>query len=242
MFPTYNSLAEVPEAFREHYVMKGGKAVPEVSTDHPLVTNNATLKTEKETAETKAAAAEVRATKAEGDLASATILPRGKRAVDASDAELLDAVKAAGVTKPEDFNTLTTEHGNYKAQAEAAEANAHATSIGEAMKWDKEKTALLVPAVYDLSQVQVRDGKDGAKEVVAKVKQADGSFIEKPFSEVVTATPTLSALVPSLTAGKQPDGTELPAHGAGGGSGKTNVADSYFASVDAAPKPKQAAA
>jgi hypothetical protein len=219
MFPNYNTLDEVPEEFRKHYVMRGGKAVPEVSNDHPLVTNNATLKAEKETAETRAASAEARATKAEGDLASASILPRGKRAVDVADAEFIDGVKSEGVTTLDAFKTLKTEHGNYKQKAEESEREKHAAAVGEAMRWDKGKTALLVPAVFDLSQVQVRDGKDGAKEVIAKVKQADGSFVEKPFAEVVTATARLSALLPSLTAAKQSDGTELPEHGAGGGGG-----------------------
>jgi hypothetical protein len=242
MFPTYNSLAEVPEAFREHYVMKGGRAVAEVSSDHPLVVNNAALKTEKETAEQQRDEANRKKGEAESALASASVVPRGHDTVPKGDAELVRAVKEAGVTSVEAFNTLKTEHGDFKQKAEEAEKSKHAASVGEVMGWDKEKTALLVPAVFDLSQVQIRDGADGKKEAVAKVKQSDGSLIEKSLADVVKTTPALAALQPSLAASSQPTGTPLPGHGAGGGSKPPNVAESYFASVDAPPKPRQAAA
>jgi hypothetical protein len=166
----YDKLDDVPEALREHYRKSGDRFVPEVSDDHPLVTQKATLLNEKKAADDKA-------TKLEADLQS-----------------------AGGVTKPEEFDALKTEHAGFKAKAEQADAAAHAAQIGEAMKWDREKTARLVPKVFDLSQVEIRDGKDGKKELIARVKQADGSAVEKPFADVVKATPELSDLLPALAA------------------------------------------
>jgi hypothetical protein len=191
----YDKLDDVPEALREHYRKSGDRFVPEVSDDHPLVTQKATLLNEKKAADDKA-------TKLEADLQSARAgnLPRGQRAVPAADAELIERVKAGGVTKPEEFDALKTEHAGFKAKAEQADAAAHAAQIGEAMKWDREKTARLVPKVFDLSQVEIRDGKDGKKELIARVKQADGSAVEKPFADVVKATPELSDLLPALAA------------------------------------------
>lgn len=217
MFSTFNSLAEVPEAFREHYVMKGGKAVAEVSSDHPLVLNNATLLNEKTAAETKATSAETKALGLQADLdsAKASTLPRAHQAVPNADADLLRAVKEAGITKLEDFTTLKDEHATLKVKDAEVVKVKKAEEVGEAMGWDKAKTALLVPKIYDLSQVEVRTGADGKKTAVEKVKQADGSFVEKPFADVVSKTPDLAALAPSLAT---QSGTKVLGSTAGGGS------------------------
>jgi len=214
MFPTYNSLAEVPEAFREHYVMKGGKAVAEVSPDHPLVVNNATLKTEKTAAEARAQAAETERDQAKTALASAKVVPHGHEAVPKADAELARAVKGAGIESAEAFTTLKTNHDNYKTTAEEAQRTAHAEAVAEGMGWDGKKTARLVTKVYDLSQVEVRDGEGGKKNVVARVKGTGDALVEKPFADVVSATPELSDLLPALTT--SPETVRVP----GGTSGK----------------------
>jgi hypothetical protein len=218
MFPLYNKLEDVPEAFREHYKMSGGKAVPQVSTDHPLVVNNSTLKTEKETAERDRDTALTEAQTAKDDLAKAKVIPHGQRAVPVADAELIDKVKAAGITKSEEFDAFKTKHDELTLKDAEAEKSKHASSVGEAMGWDKEKTARLVPKVFDLSTVSLRE-KDGKKEVVAKVKQADGSFVEKPFADVVTATAELTDLLPSLSSeagGTRVHGTRAGASTSGG--------------------------
>jgi len=224
MFPTYNSLAEVPEAFREHYVMKGGKAVAEVSSDHPLVVNNATLLNEK-------TAAEARAAKAEGDLesAKASSLPRNHVAVPKADAELLEKVKAEGVTTPEAFTTLKTEHADYKQKAETAESARHAAEVGELMGWDKEKTARLATKVFDFSALEVRE-KDGKKEVVAKVKSGE-ALVERPFSEVVKATPELTDLLPALKGAE--GGKAYVRQDAGGPAPAQSVYDQHVKDVEA---------
>lgn len=224
MFPTYNSLAEVPEAFREHYVMRSGKAVPEVSTDHPLVTNNATLKTQKEEAERAKAAADTAKTNAERDateakdaLSKANVLQSGQRAVSKADFELIEAVKAEGLDTVDKVKTLKAEHGTYKATAEEVQAAKHAADVGDAMGWDKDKTARTATRHYDFSTLEVRDGADGKRTVIAKIKQADGTTVEKPFADVVKATPDLSDLVPLLTASGS-SGTRVP--GSTGNSGR----------------------
>ena len=236
---SYATEAEVPTERKADYVLKGDRYVLDVegfdNIEGVLAKNTELVgKVNGHAAELAAKDTEINRLTGELSNARGSTLPRGHKAVPTADAELVEAVKAEGVTTADAFKTLKTEHGDYKQKAEEREREKHATTVGEAMKWDRDKTALLVPAVYDLSQVQVRDGKDGAKEVVAKVKQADGSFIEKPFAEVVTSTPTLSALVPSLTTQKAPDGTELPEHGAGGGSGGGDILEKRLSAQRAA--------
>jgi hypothetical protein len=225
MLTIYNKLEDVPEGLREHYKLIEGRYVPEISDDHPVKANNAKLVGEKGEAEAKVINAQTKITELEADLVAARSsgLPRGHEAVPKADADLARAVKAAGVATVEAFTTLKTEHGDYKQKTEEVERQKHASAVGDAMGWDRDKTALLVPSVFDLSQVELRDGDGGKKSAVAKVKQTDGSFIEKPFADVVASTAPLTALLPSLTASKEPDGTPLPGHGAGGGGGETDL-------------------
>jgi len=242
---SYQSEADIPTEQKGFYVQKGDRwelQVEGVDSLDGLLSKRSELLTKVANHDTQIAAKDTRIAELEGQLANASTVPRGQEAVPKADAELARAVKAAGIADAAAFATLKTEHGDYKSKAEEAEKAKHAAEVGGVMQWDKEKTGLLVPAVFDLSQVQLRDGQDGKKEAVAKVKQADGSFVEKPFAEVIKSTPALTALLPSLTAQKQPDGTELPEHGAGGGGGKASPADAYFASVDSAPKARQAQA
>ncbi|HLL74817.1 MAG TPA: hypothetical protein VK421_06090 [Pyrinomonadaceae bacterium] len=215
MLKIYDKLDDVPEALREHYKLVGGRYVPELSDDHPVLSNNRQLVTEKQTAERER-------DEAKGALAAAKVIPHGHVAVPKADHDLAVAVKAAGITKPEDFNTLKTERDNYKTTAEAAEAAAHAHSVGAVMGWDKEKTARLATKVYDFSTLEVRDGKDGKKEVVAKVKQGDNSFVERPFADVVKSTPELSDLLPALSS-EQRGGVRVPGSTPGGGAPPADV-------------------
>lgn len=194
MLKPYDKLEDVPEALREHYELSGGKYIPKVSDDHPLVVNNRQLLKEKGEAETKAADLQTKL-----DSAGANALPRGTVPVPRAEHELLEVVKAAGVTTPDAFKTLQTEHGDYKQKAEEAERVKHAAIVGEAMGWDREKTARLATKVFDFSTLEVRDGEGGKKAVVAKVKGAGDALVEKPFADVVKTTPELSDLVPVLT-------------------------------------------
>lgn len=242
---SYTTEAEVPTEHKADYVPKGGRYVLDVegfdNIDSVLAKNSELLGTHTtDRAEITRLTGEVTRLGSELTAAQASALPRGKRAVDIADAELADAVKAKGVTTAEAFNALHKEHGEYKTTAEEATATKHAAEVAVAMGWDKDKAARLVPKHYDLSTVELRDGKDGKKEAVAKVKQADGTtFVEKPFADVVKATPELLDLTPLLT-GKT--GPVIATQGVGDPpDGKSGV-DSYIASTYSAPKPRNASA
>lgn len=211
MFPTYNSLAEVPEAFQEHYVMKGGKAVPEVSSDHPLVTNNATLLNEK-------TAAEARATKAEGDLASAgaSSLPRGHVAVPKAKADLLPAYEGLGT--PDELTTLKTEHGTFKAEVETAKRDRHLRGVAEVLGYQPEAFAML-PGLpeFEIRDSSEKDAKGNPKKVaVAKVKDAAGVVTEKSGREFIESSETYRPLLPALQASGNGGGKSYVSQDAGG--------------------------
>lgn len=232
----YPKQEDIPENQRGAYVQKGDKWVlDDLESSHPLVVNSRTLKTEKQQAETAKINAERERDDAKEALSKANVLQPGQRAVAKADADLLEKVKAEGVTTAEAFTTLKTEHGSYKATAEAAQAAKHAADVAEAMGWDKDKASRLVPKHFDLSTVELRDGADGKKQPIAKVKQADGStVVEKPFADVVKTTPELSDLAPLLTANG--GGTRVPGSTGGGGApgGQKSVVDSFIESRDKA--------
>jgi hypothetical protein len=249
MFPTYNTLAEVPEAFREHYVMKGGKAVAEVSTDHPLATNNATLLSEKTQAETRATTAERerdeanrKKGEAESALASANVIPRGQEAVPKADAELVRAVKSAGIESVEAFTTLKTKHDENEVEVKRQERRERLDAIRKAEGWGEGAVDVL-ELITDLPEIEQRDtsekNADGTpkKKNVAKVKGADGVVTEKDFSAYFAERH--AALLPSVKATKEEGGTELPGHGAGGGGGERSFASEIIKNRYA-PKEKAA--
>jgi hypothetical protein len=250
MLTTYTKQDDIPEALREHYKLIEGKWTPEVSDDHPIKVTNANLKTEKSEVEAKLVntQADLTTTKADLEAARTKGLPHGHIAIPKADAELVGAVKAAGITTPDAFTALQTEHGRFKQEAETATREKTLRDLGRVMGWDVDKTALLLSTFTDLPEIEFRDTTekeaDGTfkKNVIAKVKGADSVVTEKPFADYVAGTERLNALVPALTVGKQPDGTPFPTQGAGGGSAKINPADSYLASVDSAPKARQATA
>jgi hypothetical protein len=220
MLKPYDKPEDVPEALREHYSRReDGKMHADIPNDHPAVKHNATLLAEKQAAEEKARTAESAL-----ESAKASGLPRGHKAVPSADAELVEKIKEAGIATVEDFATLKTEHGKFKQDAETATREKQLRDLGKAMGWDADKTALLLSAFSDLPDIELRDGteKDAQgnlkKIAIAKVKGSDNVVTEKPFADHVAATERLNALVPALTASKQPDGTPLPSHGAGGGS------------------------
>lgn len=227
MLKPYDKPEDVPEALREHYSRReDGKMHADIPNDHPAVKHNATLLSEKNTAVSER-------DQAKADLASAQAsgLPRGHVAVPKADADLLEKVKAAGT--PEQVTEMIEKYPTLAAEVETTKREKHAADVGDAMGWDKEKTALLVPKVFDLSQVEVRTGSDGKKSVVAKVKQADGvTFAEKPFAEIITQTPELNALAPSLAAAQ--GGTKVLGSAPGSAStAKTSIVDEFIKERDA---------
>lgn len=196
MLKPYDKAEDIPAELKDHYSRReDGKYHADIPDSHPAVKHNAKLLTEKTAAEGKVTDLE-----SQLESAKASGLPRGHVAVPKADADLLAKVKEHGTA--EEVAAKLTEYPTLK-EKEAQRATAeHAGNVADVMGWDKAKAALLVPAVYDLSQVELRD-KDGKKTAVAKVKQADGSVVEKPFAEVVTADEKLSSLVPALSGQQQ---------------------------------------
>lgn len=192
MLKIYDKLDDVPEALREHYELSAGKYVPKVSDDHPLVKHNATLLNEKKAADEKAA-------KLESDLQSARAgnLPRGQRAVSTADAELLEKVKAAGVTKPEEFDALKTERDGLKVTEAKRAKEDNIRALARAKGWDAEQAVTLLADEPTLPDFLIAD-KGGKKEVTAKIKKSDTEFENKPFDDVWNSTPKLKALESSL--------------------------------------------
>lgn len=242
---SYATEAEVPTEHKALYVPKEGRYVLDVegfdNVESVLSKNNQLLSqhtTDK--GEVTRLTGEVSRLTSELSTAQGSALPHGQRAVPKADAELVETVKAKGVNDAAAFNNLFVEHGQYKTEAQAAKAASHASAVGEAMGWDKEKTARLATKVYDFSSLELRDGADGKKMVVAKVKQPDGTtFVEKPFAEVVKSTPELSDLLPSLAASG--GGTRVPGSTGGGGTtgGQSSIVDKFIEDRDkaAASKP-----
>lgn len=212
MLKAYDKLEDVPEPLREHYSKRDdGKYHPDVSDDHPTVKHNAKLLGEKQTAEDRA-----RDLQQQLESAKAGSLPRGHRAVTLADAELVERVKAGGVTKPEEFETLKTEHAELTKKVTEAERLSHIGEVAKAMNWSEEEARLLLPTMQ-LPELVISDvkenGKD-AKKVTAKVRQADGSVVEKPFGEYVEQTPHLKALLPALSPSQ--GGTRFQRQSSGG--------------------------
>lgn len=244
---SYNAESEIPENLKGAYVQKGSQWVlDDLSADHPVLVHNKTLLGEKATVEAQVVnlKTEVEAAKAEAVAAKAKGLPHAHEAVPKADAELARVVKAAGITKPEEFTAMKDEHGTLKTKVAAQERREHLDAVRKAEGWGESAVEVLA-LIPDLPEIEQRDSdeKDDKgvlkKKNIAKIKGADNVVTEKPFGEYFAAKH--AALLPSVQAVKQSDGTPLPSHGAGGGA-KPNLAASYFASVDSAPKPRQAAA
>lgn len=206
---SYASEADVPTEQKPLYAQKGDRwelQVEGIDSLDSLLSKRAELLTKVSGHATELAAKDSEISRLQQQVDNANTLPRGHVAVPKADADLLPRYKELGT--PEELTTLKTEHGDYKQKAEAAETAQHAAEVAAGMGWDEKTTARLVPKHFDLSKVEVRDGEGGKKVVVAKVEQADKTFVEKPFADVVKATPDLAALLPSLVL--KESGTRVP--------------------------------
>lgn len=225
MLKTYNSLDEVPEALREHYVMKGGRVVPEVSQDHPLVVNNVTLKTEKAEAERQRDEANRKKGEAETALASANVLPRGHKAVPNADAELLEAVKANGLTTADDIKraaeSVTTLRTREKQDALREEAKKHG--------YDPEKVVALEDRFPEPLYRDVTENGKTERRAYFKVKDGERE-VERTFLEHLSSDSKLKPLGDSLKASG--GGTRVHGTAAGGGSAAQTVYDRHVKEVE----------
>ncbi|HEY6244560.1 MAG TPA: hypothetical protein VIX17_11460 [Pyrinomonadaceae bacterium] len=177
MFRIYDKLEDVPEAIREHYKMIGGKAVPEVVDEHPLVVNYRTLLNEKTAAETKASTLETANAGLKADLESAKThsLPRGTRAVPVAEVEAMEKLKEHGSAT--EIVSKLTEHKTLKEESQKRAKEDHGRKVAEALNFDPDLFVMLP----NLPDCEIRE-KDGKKTVIAKVKDGD-TVTERPLLE-----------------------------------------------------------
>lgn len=193
MLKIYDKLEDVLEALREHYKLIEGKYVPEVSDDHPIKVNNVKLLNEKTTAETKAAGLETQVTALKADLESAKAhsLPRGHKAVLTAEVEAMEQLKAHGTAT--EIVTKLTEHKTLKEESDTRKTQDYLREVAKVLEYAPEAFALLP----NLPEFEIRDGADGKKLVIAKVK--DGQTItEKPAHEFIESAPQYAPLLPAL--------------------------------------------
>jgi len=190
MLKIYNTLDEVPEALREHYVKSDGKYVPQLSDDHPVLVHNKTLLTEKANATNK-----VRELEADIAAASEKSVPRGHVAVPKADADLLSKYKEHGT--PDEVTTKLTEHGTMKADLDKRKRDDSLRQASKALGFNEEAFIRLP----NLPEFISKSGKDGKTvEWFAQVKDDKGVITEKPAKEFVEASPDITPFLPSLKA------------------------------------------
>lgn len=192
MLKVYENMDAVPEVLREHYKMIEGKAVPEMSDDHPVKVNNVKLLNEKTTAETKASSLETKVAGLNADLESAKAhsLPRGHRAIPVADVEAMEKLKEHG-TAPE-IVTKLTEHKTLKEESAQRARQDSLRAVAKELNYNADAFALLP----NLPEFEIRE-KDGKKTVVAKVKEGE-NVVEKPAQEFIESSADLAPLLPAL--------------------------------------------
>lgn len=187
MLKIYSSLDEVPEALREHYKLSGGKYVPELSDDHPVVVNNKQLLLDK----SKAVSRSEELT-ADLEVAKQSSLPRGHIAVSKADHDLLEKVKVHG-TSDEVVKKLD-EHKTLKEETDRRKRQDSLTDVAKELGYMPEAFVRL----QGLPDFEIRE-KDGKKTVIAKVKDGN-TTVEKDASEYVEAE--FAPFLPALKAEK----------------------------------------
>jgi hypothetical protein len=203
MFKVYNTLEEVPEAQREHYKMIGGKAVPDLSDDHPVLVNNKTLLNEKTAVETKASGLESANTSLKADLESAKAhsLPRGHRAVPVAEIETIEKLKEHGTAQ--EIATKLTEHATLKEESTKRARQDSLRAVAKELNYNADAFALLP----NLPEFEIRD-KDGKKTVIAKLKDSAGTITEKAAQEFIEGSADIAPFIPALKV--QPGGIPVP--------------------------------
>lgn len=205
MLKSYSNQTDIPEALREFYSKReDGKWHADIPDDHPAVKHNAKLLSEKQTAEGKV-------TQLESDLesAKASSLPRGHVAVARADAELIERYKPLGT--PDEITAMKTEHGTLKQDAEKRAREDNLRLVAKELNYQPDAFILLP----NLPEFEIRDGKDGKKTVIAKLKDDKGVVTEKPANEFIESSPSITPLLPAL---KASEGVRVHTTAAGAGS------------------------
>jgi hypothetical protein len=202
MLKTYDKLEDVPEALRPEYKLVGGKYVPDLSDDHPVLVNNKTLLNEKNAAETKASGLETQVTTLKGDLESAKAsgVPRGHVVVTKAEAEALTSLKDQGTAA--EIATKLTEHKTLKEESAKRTRQDSLRAVAKELDYNPDAFALLP----DLPEFKINE-KDGKKTVVALVKEGE-NIVERPAQEFIEGSSTIAPFLPALKA--QPSGISAP--------------------------------
>jgi hypothetical protein len=219
MLKIYDKLDDVPEALREHYKLSDGKYVPELSDDHPVLTHNKTLLSEK-----SKATAKVAELTADIETAKSSSVPRGHVAVAKADADLLEKVKAHG--SGDEVIVKLTEHKTLKEETERRKRGDHLREVAKILSYEPEAFVRL----QNLPEFEIRDGQDGQKTVIAKVKGADNVVTEKPAQEYIEASADISPFLPALKATGN-GGTRVHGSSSTGGTPPKNVFEKIRESV-----------
>jgi hypothetical protein len=197
MLKIYNTLEEVPEALREHYVKSDGKYVPQLSDDHPVLVHNKTLLTEKANATNK-----VRELEADIAAASEKTIPRGHVAVAKADAELIDKYKAHGT--PDEVAAKVAEHKSLSDEVTKTRRDQSLRQLAKDLGFNEEAFVRL-PGLPDFES---RAGKDGKSEWVAKLKDDKGVVTERPAKEFIESSADIAPFMAALQ--KTGEGVKLP--------------------------------
>lgn len=217
MLKIYDKLEDVPEALREHYKLVNGKAVPDLSDDHPVLVNNRTLLNEKTAAETKVSGLETQVATLKTDVESARSsgLPRGHKAVPNADAEFLEKVKLHGTA--DEIAVKIGEHKTLKEESETRKQQDHLRVIAKELDYDADAFLLLPKLVTQFPEMEIREA-DGKKTVIAKVKDQAGTITEKPAVDYIGSMPEFGkvALKVSGTGTRVPDQRNPSPTGGGG--------------------------
>ena len=190
MLKIYNTLEEVPEALREHYVKSDGKYVPQLSDDHPVLVHNKTLFTEKANATNK-----VRELEADIAAASEKSVPRGHVAVPKADADLLSKYKEHGT--PEEVATMKTQHATLTEKDQKRTREESLRQVSKALGFNDEAFTRL-PSLPDFISKPGKDGK--TVEWFAQVKDDKGVITEKPAKEFIESSTDIAPFMASLKA------------------------------------------
>lgn len=199
MLKIYNTLEEVPEALREHYVKSDGRYIPQLSDDHPVLVHNKTLLGEKATA-----TARVKELEADVATASEKSIPRGHVAVAKADADLLSKYKEQGT--PDEVAAKVAEHGTMKADLDKRQRDDSLRQASKALGFNEE-AFIRLPNLPEFVSKPAKDGK--TVEWFAQVKDDKGVVTERPAKEFIESSADIAPFLPSLkTAAAKP--VEVP--------------------------------
>ena len=192
MLKIYDKLDDVPEAYRADYKQAAnGKFVADLSNDHPTVIAMNNYRQEKETEE-------ARVKKLRSDLDDAleagktSGVPRGQALVAKADAEDLPKYRALGSV--DEVTAKVTEHAALKESEVKRQREDKQRLVAKELGFDNPDAFVLLSNLPDF---EIRDGKDGKKQVIALVKDGDKT-VEKPAMEFLESSPNHAPLLPAL--------------------------------------------